>query len=407
MKRLICVTLLSLAVSACASDPSMPQWLLDARAREAEPMRTSALRSADGFFRAKVPATQIGTIGNSGDAYLVQFDIGATAPMECFLYRKGLDPAASLAMIAAGTFEAIGASLGEVDFKTIDAVDAGAMGGSPYLYVSWLYRIKGEAGLQMGEVKHLTTQSGGRTLHCLHNELGYTQTFRRVAAALVQTVKYGRPLRARPYFTQVSTLTIGGQHVGFEQTTLTRDAEGDTRVDLRTSIALPVSSDTLRTSDSFGVEFADSEGRLINQVHVENLNGELVTNVALDPQADGSWRVSGTYETKEISAELRAERPPTSWLGEVFALRRTLAKQGVGSELSLIRWMPGADPEQLIDERLSIESQVEPDRYGARLRMADLEADLVVDAKGSITQGSVDFGFGHMAIERVYVGGRF
>jgi hypothetical protein len=408
MARVIGITLLWLGVSACASDLLMPQWLLDARTREAEPMRTLAIRSADGFFRTSVPAKLHAPITLHEEAYLVQLDVGSTSPVECFAYRKGLDPAASLAMISGATFEALESSLGPIDFKRVERVDAGAMGGSPYLYAGWLYRVGGGAdGFRIGEVKHLSTQKGGRSIHCIHNELGYDQTFRRVVAALVQSASYRTPLRARPYFVQVSTLTIDERKLGFEQTLLTRDAEGDTRVDVRTSLLVPDGRDELRTRDTVGVEFADAEGRLINQVHVENDDGELVTNIALDPVEGERWRVSGTYRGREIDTELDADSPPTSWLGEAFALRRTLAKQGVGSEISMMRWMPGADPKQLKDETLSIERRIEEDRYGAHFETDGREADLVVDSQGAIALGSVDLGFGEMGIERVYTRGKF
>lgn len=406
MRRELTVVLLCVVFTACASPMLMPQWLLDARGREAEPLQIASLHTSDGFFRTRVPAKLSSPIEAVENAYVVQLDMGATSPVECFVYTKGLDPAASLASLADATFEALESQLGDVDFKQVDEVDAGAIGGSPFLYASWLYRVNSGGELRIGEVKHMTVQKGGRTLHCLHNELGYTQSFRRVVGELVRSAKYKTPLRSRPHFTQISTLTIDGQRMGYEQTLLTRDAEGDTRIDVRSSLAIPASRGALRTSDSFGVEFADSEGRLINQVHVENENGELVTNLALDPGPDGGWVVSGTYQTKEIRAEL-APGDPASWLGEAFALRRTLARQGVGSEIALVRWMPSADPVQLIEEKLSIESRVEDDRYGARLEMAGIEADLVVDGKGSVTEGSVDLGAASMGIERIYTSGRF
>ena len=407
MKRVIWITLLCVGVSACASDLLLPGWLLELRAREAESIGAQTIRPNDGFFSSTVPAKLVRPIERTEEAYLVQLDIGSAAPVECFVYRKGLDPAASLAAISEATFETIESGVGKIAFKQIDTVDAGALGGSPYLYLNWLYRIGAGGDFQVGEVKHMTAQRGGRTVHCLHNELGYAKTFRSVVKALIQNARYQNALRPEPYFTQISTLTIDGRRVGFEQALLTHDAEGDTRIDLRTSLLVPKGRDELRTTDSFGVEFVDSEGRLINQVHVENVDGELVTHLALDPKEDGRWQVSGIYKSREISREIRPDRPPVSWMGEAFALRRTLASRGVGSEISLVRWMPGADPKRLTDEKLSIQSRIEKDLYTAKLEMAGLEAELVVDTDGTVTKGSVDLGSTQMGIERVYVSGRF
>jgi hypothetical protein len=60
-----------------------------------------------------------------------------------------------------------------------------------------------------------------------------------------------------------------------------------------------------------------------------------------------------------------------------------------------------------VDETLSIERRMPPDRFAARLAMAGLEADLVVGADGSVASGRVPMGFASLEIERVYVGGAF
>jgi hypothetical protein len=169
---------------------------------------------------------------------------------------------------------------------------------------------------------------------------------------------------------------------------------------------MPVTGDTLQVSDSFGVEFARSDGSLINQVHVETANGELVSRLELNPTDDG-WEVEGTYQSKPVSARFRAASPPTSWLGEALALRETIAHDGVGGELRLARWVPQADPTRLVDETLKVGRRIEPDRFAARLAMAGLEADLVVGADGSVASGSVPMGFASLEIERVHVAGAF
>ena len=219
----------------------------------------------------------------------------------------------------------------------------------------------------------------------------------------IRMLRYAKPRGARPYFSQVSTLTIKGMRVGVEHTTLTRDQDGDTR----TALLIPVSSDTLQSSDTYAVEFAEPDGDLLNQVHVESANGELVTHLKLDPSSGGNWRVGGTLQTKPISGEIQTSGRPTSWLGEALALRRALADGGIGGEVTLMRWVPQADPLRLVAETLAIERQVDPERFGAKLTMAGIEADLVVDRKGSVASGSLDMGFGSMAIERVYMGGTF
>jgi hypothetical protein len=392
--------------AGCASVPE-PDWLGELRAREADPIASQAIASDDRYFRARVPARPQGGVTPVDDAYALRLDIGSETPMDCWIYREGLDFATSLAALSDSTFEAIGESFGRVEQRQIEQVDAGVLAGHPYLSVDWLYRIATESGPQVGQIKHAIASKQGRGIYCQHNELGFARSFQRVLGGLLGSLEYDAPDDAEPYFTQVSTIAVQGMRVGLERTTLVRDEVGDTRVDTKTSLLVPVTSDTLQVSDTFAVEFARSDGSLINQVHVETSNGELVSQLELNPTGADGWEVEGTFQTKPVSARFRSASPPTSWLGEALALRRAIARTGVGSEIRLSRWVPQADPTRLVDETLSIERRVEADRFAARLAMEGLEADLVVGADGSVASGEVPMGFASLVIERVYVGGAF
>ncbi len=381
-----------------------PDWLQTLRAREAAPMRPEAFESPDGFFRARVPARLAAPVEREADTWRVRLDAGASSAIDCWVHSDSLDLAASVAAMSEAAFQAVAQNSGEIELRSVDHVDAGAFAASPFLAIDWLYRIEGDEGPRLGQVKHLALNRRGRGIYCLHDEIGYAETFRRVVAGLAASIRYAEPA-PRPYFSQVSTLAIRGMRVGVEYTTLLRDAEGDTRVDTRTSLLVPIDGQTLQTSDSLGVEFARPDGALINQVHVALANGDLVSHLELDPHPDGHWAVSGTFQTKPLSAQIQASRPPTSWLGEALALRETLARGG--REITLGRWVPQADPTRLLEQTLSIGAPLGPDRFAATLAVADLRADLVVERSGSVASGSIEMGLASLEIERVYVDGAF
>jgi hypothetical protein len=395
-----------IAATGCASVPEA-DWLTTLRAREADPIALESLESDDGFFRAEIPARRVGEITNEGDAYGLRIDAGSETPIDCWVYRGGVDFASSLGALSESSFDAISEGLGPIEQRQIEGVDAGVLGESPFLSVSWLYRVSAEEGPQVGEIKHVIASKGGRGLYCQQNELGYEQTFRRVVSALLASLEYAEAPEREPYFTQVSTLTVLGMRVGLERTTLTRDADGDTRVDTATSYVVPGAADTLQVTDTFGVEFARVDGALINQLHVETSNGELVSQLELNPSPDGAWLVDGTFQSRPLSTQFHSTDHPSSWLGEALALRDTIAESGVGGKITVARWIPQADPTRLLDQKMSIERRVEPDQFGAHLATAGLEADLVVDPEGSVASSSVELGSGSLEIERVYVGGEF
>lgn len=387
---------------ACASPPE-PTWLVEARAREAEPAPAHWIKAPDGFFRARVPARLASPIESDGEGYSLRFDVAGESAIECSVQRDELDLAGSLAGISEATFELLAQNLGPIEARRIERVDAGSFAESPFLALDWMYRVRSDGSAQVGQVKHLLATKVGRSIYCHHNEVGYADTFRRVAGALVRSIEYRKPAVPRSAYTQISTLAIRGMRVGVEYTTLAPDGQ-DKRIDVRTALLVPVTADTLQASDSFNIEFVRPDGSLINQALIESQNGELVTQLQLDPVKRGSWSVSGTFQRKPISSDLRGA--PASWLGETLALRTTLARSGGPGKLTLQRWLPQADPTQLMDETLSIERQLDADRFAAKFEAAGVAADLVVDRTGSVASGSIEMGFSKVEVERIFVDGK-
>src|SRR5262245_31726124 len=347
IRRLLAIALPLTAVLGCASVPE-PDWLQALRAREAEPMPSQKIQSSDRFFGARVPAKLAVPIQLEDEAYRVSLDVGSEAPVDCWVYRDGIDFAGSLAGLSESTFSAISERFGEVDLRKVDRVDAGVIAGSPFVAIDWMYRVKTDAGPQIGQVKHLVTSKGGRGLYCQHNELGYAKTFLRVVGSILESLEYRNPNGPEPYFSEISTMSVRGLRVGVEYTTLVRDEDRDTRIDTRMALLLPVTAEELQVSDTFGVEFARADGTLINQVHVESANGEVVSHLKLNPAPGGGWTVEGTYQGKALSAKIEPGDPPSSWLGEAYTLRRSLAEGGApGSQITLARRVPEAGPTRL------------------------------------------------------------
>lgn len=406
MPRFFAVLLALAGITGCATTQE-PGWLAELRAREAEPLPAQTVDSPDRSFRVRVPAKLARSVQPEGEAYNVSLDVGTTAPIDCWVHPDALDFAASIASLSETTFTAIGQRFGEIDAREVGRVDAGVIGRHPFLAVDWMYRVQTERGPQVGQVKHLVASADGRGLYCQQNEVGYAETFRRVVGAMVTSLEFRESSGPAPYFTEVATMSIQGMQVGVQHTTLTLDADRDTRIDTWTSLLIPVTGDTLRASDSFEVEFSRPDGTLINQVHVESENGEVVTHLELNPQPDGGWGVDGTFQGRPLSTRIESASPLSSWLGDALTLRGALADGGPGTEVTTTRWVPNADPTRLLDGTLSIQRQIGPERFAARFDTEGLEGELVVDRQGGVAAGSMSLGAAEMEFERVYTGGSF
>jgi hypothetical protein len=405
MRRSLLSAVLSAGALACASPPlEEPPWLAEARAREAAPQKERAL-AAKGAFRARVAAeVQVAPVRDE-ETWVFALGIGSEAPIECWAHDSDLDLASSLVAFSDSTFEAISQHFGEVSARRIEGVDAGALAGGPFLAVDWLYRIGDGGDARIGQIKHLAVSRQGRTLYCQHNELGYEATFRRVVEGLVRTLAYEKKATPKTYYEEVSVFSVHEMRVGVQHVTLALDEEGDTRIDLRASTLVPADAESFQASDSYGVEFARRDGTLINQAHVESVNGELSTNLKLDP-TEGGWKVHGTFQTKPIEVQLDAAQPLRSWLGEVLSVRREIAKKGVGGEVVLARWVPDADPTRALEERITILEKVAGDRFRTLLSLAGIEAEVLADRSGSAASGSIDLGHIQMRFERIFAHGK-
>jgi hypothetical protein len=400
----LCLPLLALV--ACPPPPApkpTPEWFEAARAREGEPLAALALASEDGALRALVPARLARPIAADRAGYRLWLGAGAGSPIECLVTRKDeLDPAGSLVTYSKQAFDALGASVGRIAMRRIDAIDAGAFGASPYLGVSWLYRVEAGDGARVGQVKHLLATKAGRSVYCRHHELGHVRTFLRVVAALVESLEL-RDRPSPPSFSQISTRRVREMRVGFEHTTLVRERDGELRVETHASMLLPVDGETLEATDSLGIERARPDGSLIEQVYAESKDGRLVTKLELDPASDGAWRVSGIFQTRPLERTIARGRP-TSFVGETLAAR-TVAVSPVGAAVKLQRWVPAADPTQILEQTLTLDRRVDRDRFAAKLEVAGIEADLVFDPAGLVASGAVASGPERVEVERVFSGG--
>ena len=408
MRRWIVWAVLGCGVLGCASAPEAPvepDWLRQARAREAAPIEPAAV-VAKGVFRTRVPAKVLQAPKRDGEAHWISFGIGGDAPIDCFVYDEELDLASSLDAFSKASFEAIGQALGKVDMQQIESVDAGVLAGGAYLSVDWMYRVATKEGLRIGQVKHLAVSKAGHAIYCQHNEVGYAKSFRGVVEELVRNLDFAAPDPKKPYYEEISIFSIQGKRVGVQHVGLTRDEAGDTRTDQRAFMLVPVDASHFQTSDVFGVEFVRPDGSLINMAHVESVNGELATRLDFDPDPEGGWKVHGTFQKKPLEARIASDAPVGSWLGDVLSLRRAIASGKLGAEIVMMRWVPDADPTKLVEGRTTLKERVADDRYKADVSLAGIEGEMLADRAGFARSGSVDLGHLEMRFERVFADGK-
>jgi len=405
MRNRIALALMTVCLGTAATAQE-PEWLAAARAREGQLRPPKKVRSSDGFFQARVPAKIVGKIVPDQGTYLVRMDAKTGAPVECVVLRQGQELASFLVATSKNVYEAVEASHGKVAAKAIARVDAGAIGASPFLVVDWTHRIEPQGQpAAVGALKQLAASKDGHTIYCVHDEVGYEQTFRSLAEALIGSMVFEDTPATRPYRSEISTLTLQGMRVAVDEVTYTRDADGDTRIQHTSAMLVPVDAQTLMASNEVMIQWARPDGALINAFQTGTDNGELGAELKLEPHEDGSWAVSGMFKAKPLTAKLPVAKPSTM-LGDVMLLRETLAQPNpVGRVMKVRSWLPSVDPSQLLEQQLAILRQIDNDKFVAKLEMSGIVADLVVDRDGSTIAGTLTMGPMKLAIERVFADG--
>ena len=176
------VTLLLLAtfdatmVSAQQMD-GWPDWLVDGMAREIADLESQALSVADGKYRFRLAGESGEPVEFDGGWYF-ESDIGADAPLECYLYTEEKDLATFIVNLANMTMEAQGEAYGSpAGDPSLFTVDAGAIDDAPYLALEWVYTLGEAPNLLIGLVKARAAVNGDVVQACVHNLVGYRDTF--------------------------------------------------------------------------------------------------------------------------------------------------------------------------------------------------------------------------------------
>lgn len=334
-------------LSGCAASKD-DAWIDALRAREAEALPQREVGSADGAFAAHAPAVA-GDIEPGEEADYVTLGIGTDTPIECALYHDEVESASTVQTSADQVFAGLEERYGAPVERSIERLDAGAIGASPFLQVYWRYRVAGKKGEVLGELKQMIANREGRSVYCVLHDNGFARSFDRVVRDLVGSMRFSSYDELRPYFTQIHVLSTEGRRFGFVTTAVTLEEDGEPRI-VRYSAQLTTNADGgLSARDVTSVEHSTVGGMLRGKIFTDYQNGEIASVLVLEDSAEG-WEVSG----EKAGVATRAVFEPVdlwSWLGDTGAIARVAA--GDAGETSTRVWEPQLDANASIERRFS------------------------------------------------------
>jgi hypothetical protein len=403
--KLLSLSLLLFLTGLSKAMADEPQWLVDARAKEGQLIEPHTVASVDKRISFSIPVALSGAMKEDKDSYEALFTLGPNAVADCEILNSDVDVAALLRETARSTFsDRIEKAQGKIEKRFVEHIDADVAGATPYLAVSWLYRVNDGKGAKAGGLRQYAAARSGHGIYCALNDLGYEKTFATVARALISSLKT-KDDAEMPYYSEVSVATLGSMRIGYSNVEMRRDKDGDTKLVDTSALLFTATSESLQSDDEFHVEWFAPDGALINSKRVTSSNGEIEMDLALKPDKGEKWRVEGKFKGKEVK-EIISGEVPSSWLSQTYMLRSLLAKQDpIGAEASDSEWL-AVDPGRFTETRLKVLAAVDAKSYSVRQTAANTSADLVVDrVTGGVLRGVIQLGPTSVTFDRIFVQG--
>lgn len=403
--RLIPLVCLGLALNtAHAQDEDIPDewpdWLKKEMKREYRRARYS--KFSVGAIKGVLPGKVTAAEAIDDISYYITSDDGSDGVYECWIWVDAIDLASTTSNIAEAVIENVSGEFGPVNARFLRAVDAGAIDGSPFLALEWLYTVGQEGEARVAYTKVRSARVDGAYITCGHSVPGYRKSFAKSFARVVSDLEVDVET-VSPYYKSLTVQSLNGINIGVSSVTFVEDEDGDTQIETDENTLAPVSESELRVSDTSTISWSTPDGLLINKQYAAVENDELTADLALYPDEDG-WHVAGTFTGKEIDRALGVEPEPVSELGYMRQVQAMWGDTG-GTSATLTDWVPSLDPTSFVGVQLDLaEGDAEP--RGGVLTLGPLVINSQFDANGSLARGEMNLGGTRLVIERVFEQGQ-
>lgn len=377
---------------AAAAPPEVRQaFARESAALPARPFRTP------GGVEGSIPSRSAPSVTADDGFETISADVGGAQPVSCFLYDDRIDAASSYHAMLASMVEGSG-----IEPLAAELVDVVPVGGSPLLLVHVVYSAKRNGQKGTGALKIALLPHDVHSLACLHDEPGFTQTFRRTAVALAGSLRRGkvRPPRDAARFAELHVARIQGRAAGFQEQRIEAQPDGTRKLVVVSAQLFNRSSSDLIGGDNQDVTVAAADGTLVSAVSVEVEAGEISEQLEL--VRDGktlAYAYEGTVAGKKLAGRFQAARPLATdlLLARRFARRNGNVPPAVERQLE---WIPSVDPRSATEVVYRSAPARGPGAVDAELGTFKIDGRL--DANGWLERSEVNLGPFVLVQERVW-----
>lgn len=379
---------------AAAEQPAPPKQDLEAMARRevSQPLPTKAIAFPDDSFAADVEASTEPEVAREEGAVTVNFKIGSEGVANCYFYPEQID--------VGGTAHRLLQLVSEsVELRQVRPVAVSAIGTNPVVFLEGMYVGDGPAGKLLGMLKLAIHPTPQGSLMCIHDELGYSKTFRRVIEGLARTFKPKESESLAVRFADLATVKVGEVPVGFQRRRVIEAKDGGRIDEVLTAMLMPRSATDLMANDVSEVAIADKAGRISTLQFSSSSNGETELELSMERKEGNTYAYQGTHSGKKVSGTFKSKDkaglPGEAYLENVV---RTRLFDGKSAGLAIEQYEPSVDFAKPVEVVLR---SSKASARGLSMTIGKLELACVADAAGMVERAEMSVGPTTLVQERV------
>ncbi|WP_394846344.1 hypothetical protein LZC95_02630 [Pendulispora brunnea] len=358
--------------------------------RESTGLKAVSAKSGDGNLAVSVESSAQPTFEAKNNVPQVTIPIGAEQPVICLLRGDAPSTGSLLRSLISGVQK-------EEPKNQITMLDAAVLGNVPY-YLAELQYIDEKTGKPLlGALKIAVFGRAGDTLLCMHDELGYRATFKRVAESVAKTLqKKNAEEPTAPNELEILLAKVQQQPMGYTLERHFITPEG-THVEIESSTMLVRRSATeLMSMESVRVTESSKDGIATKIRTLSEEGGEQSESLTVERKSGGKYHVEGTKSGKAVKGDFTSKNPIwASWRQRAEVRDKMLRGRKV-RELSLSGYSSGANPTGMTPTTYKATS----DANAFDITHGEMQLRATLDADARTTQMGLKMGAIEIAFER-------
>lgn len=380
------------------SAEQLPAWFAESLQDEKNVPLRSYLKIRDlGISKKVIGELEIVPVGDS--AWNFVNDIGTESPLDCYVLTEFDGPATSLYnMVDYGLQDAAEFNDKPLTGMRTFSVDHAVLADTAVHSLDTLYNLGEGEEMVTGVLKAKSAQVGDNLLICMHNEIGFRDTFTTVFTSLIDALKTG--ITREPFFEIIMTLEMNQEQIGFSREAFYIDADGDIEKQGVVSALAPKGPVAVLRSDTVSQSWSYTDGSLINASQYSVGNGAVAYMLFLEMTEEG-WHLSGDYQGKEVDRNLKHEDTILSDYGSHLASLAMTEKRMENRTYKM--WAVDRNANGLVD--VIARNYTGPDNFDYVLDVNGHRAFFHVDDAGIIKSSTIDVSLATMSSKRVLLRG--